>query len=438
MLNDMTVTSLEQLPTSAPTAPPRLPVWRELVRRPAAWYAAFALYAAAVALFSGLGQDHWWGIWAFGGYAVAAVLAFCWRSTAGRIAAIGASLAGALAGPSTWLVTYRPTTPDAAVVMRSGSLLLHHGNPYLNSTALTHGGWLAYNPYLPVMALFGVPRALGFPGMLGDSRLWLALATFGLLFAAFRVLGPRHATGCAATGRAATGRAAATAAFLLASPVLAFPLSMAITDPPVIALTCLAVALAVRRPAASDATVIAASAAMVIAVACAMKETSWPAAAVLTALAGARYGARAAVRFAATVLAVTAALIVICAPEVVRHVGELVRNTVAYPLGLTKAKSPARSPLPGHLLASLGPAGHLAAVSLLVLAMVSIAASLLIRPPATAKAAVMRISLALSLLFALCPATRWGYFAYPAALCGWLAMARLQVPNSIRLPTGRG
>jgi hypothetical protein len=424
MLNDMTVTSIEQMPTGAPTAPPRVPYRRELVRRPAAWYAAFAVYAAAVALFSGLGQDHWWGIWAFGGYAVAAVLASCWRSTAGRTAAIGASLAGALAGPSTWLVSYRPATPDAAVVMRSGSLLLHHGSPYLSSTALAHGGWLAYNPYLPVMALFGLPKALGFPGMLGDSRLWLALATFGLLFAAFRVLGPRHATGGAATGGAATGgaatggaatgRAAAAAAFLLASPVLAFPLSMAITDPPVIALTCLAVALAVRRPAAS--------AAMVIAIACAMKETAWPSAAVLTALVGARYGARAAVRFAATVLASTAALIVICAPGVVRHVGELVQNTVAYPLGLTKAKSPAQSPLPGHLLASLGPAGHLAAVSLLVLAMVSIAASLLIRPPATAKAAVIRISLALSLLFALCPATRWGYFAYPAALCGWLVL----------------
>lgn len=403
MLNGMTVTLHERgrTPVNAPGGADR---WRALVREPVAWYAAFALYAAGVALFSGLGQDHWWGVWAVGGYGVAAAVSACWRSTPGRITAIGASLAGALAGPSTWLVTYRPTTPDAAVVMRSGALLLHHGNPYLSSAALAHGGWLAYNPYLPVMALFGVPKALGLPGMLGDPRLWLAAVTFGLLFAAFRIMAPNAS-------------ASRRAAFMLASPVLAFPLSMSITDPPVIALTCLAVALAVRRSAISTA--------IVIAVACAMKETAWPAAAVLAALTGARYGARAAARFTGVVVAATTAYIVGCAPGAIRHMGSLVQNTVAYPLGLTSAKSPAQSPLPGHLLASLGPAGHFTAVALLVITMGSIGLSLLMRPPATAKAAVIRLSLALSLLFALCPATRWGYFAYPAALAGWLALAAM-------------
>ena len=52
--------------------------WRMLsgvVRRPAAWYAGFAIYAAGVALFSGPGLDHWWGAWAAGGYAAAAATA---------------------------------------------------------------------------------------------------------------------------------------------------------------------------------------------------------------------------------------------------------------------------------------------------------------------------------------------------------------------------
>ena len=40
----------------------------------AVWYAGFAVYAAGVALFSGPGLDHWWGAWAAGGYAVAAVI----------------------------------------------------------------------------------------------------------------------------------------------------------------------------------------------------------------------------------------------------------------------------------------------------------------------------------------------------------------------------
>src|SRR3984957_2247208 len=45
------------------------------VRRPAAWCAGFALYAAGVALFSGRGLDRWWGIWAAGGYVVAVAVA---------------------------------------------------------------------------------------------------------------------------------------------------------------------------------------------------------------------------------------------------------------------------------------------------------------------------------------------------------------------------
>jgi hypothetical protein len=390
--------------------------YADMLRRPEAWYAVFTVYAAAVALFSGLGQDRVWGIWASGGYAIATLLAACWRSRLGRHAALAASLAGALAGPLTWLATQSPATPDVTVVMRSGVLLLHHGSPYLGSAQLAHGGWLAYNPYLPVMAIFGLPKALGWPGIAGDPRPWLAFATFGLLVAAF------CAAGSGGSRRGGWHRGGSRrggwhrAAFAVSSPVLAFPLAMGITDPPVIALTCLAIALAAHRSVTS--------AAIVIGVACAMKETAWPAAAVLAVMIAVRCGHRTAARFisgaAATALALTAAL----APAALFHPGELIQNTIAYPLGLTAARSPAQSPLPGHLLATLGPAGHRAAMALLVTSMLIIAVSLLARPPATADAAAGRLAIALTLMFALCPATRFGYFAYPAALCGWLYLTR--------------
>ena len=109
------------------------------VRRPAAWYAGFALYAAGVALFSGRGLDRWWGIWAAGGYAIAAAIAASrgirgTRSTRGaQAAALAAAVAAALAAPLIWLATREPITPDALVVARSGVLLLHHGTPYLRS-----------------------------------------------------------------------------------------------------------------------------------------------------------------------------------------------------------------------------------------------------------------------------------------------------------------
>src|SRR5260370_1129602 len=116
---------------------------------------------------------------------------------------------------------------------------LRHAPPPLRPARPAHGAGRAYNPSLPVMAIFGLPRALGLPGLAGDPRPWLAAATFLLLAAAFRA--------------AAQPAPLRRAAFATASPVMAFPIALGITDPPVLALTCLALALLTRpaRPAAS-------------------------------------------------------------------------------------------------------------------------------------------------------------------------------------------
>ena len=98
---------------SSPGFPACSTVWEcgAADRRRAVWYAAFGLYAAGVALFSGPGLDHWWGAWAAGGYALAAVIEVTVSVTvawSGRLA-IAASLAGALAAPTLWLMTREPT-----------------------------------------------------------------------------------------------------------------------------------------------------------------------------------------------------------------------------------------------------------------------------------------------------------------------------------------
>jgi hypothetical protein len=381
--------------------------------RRAGWYAGFAVYAAGVALFSGAGLEHWWGTWAAGGYAVAAVISAVAGGRAwGARLAVAASLAGALAGPALWLMTREPTPPDVAVVARSGVLLLHHGTPYLPVGALS--GWLAYTPYLPVMSLFGLPGALGVPG-----QTWPALiaATFLLLYATFLVtLAPREG----GRRRAALG----LAAFWLACPVMALPLTMGITDPPVIALTCLALALLARGGRAAPAGAGRRdAAALVLGVACAMKYTAWPALAIIAVLVATRAGARSAVRFTAIALAAAAALVAALAPAALRHPASILRNTVAYPLGLTSAKSPAQSPLPGHLLATLGPGGHLAALALLAAAGLATAASLVLAPPATPAAAARRVAIGLTALFVLSPATRFGYLIYPISLYAWALLA---------------
>ncbi len=419
---------------SRPGGPARR-LWLESVlRNPAAWYAGFAFYAAGVALFSGLGQDHWWGTWAAGGYAVAAVVAACRRTRGGQLAALAATVAGALVAPFVWLGTQAPATPDVVVVARSGALLLHHGTPYLPAAQLAHGGWLAYNPYLPVMAVFGLPKALGLPGLLGDPRPWLAAATFGLLVATFWITAGRRAAYGITAGRITARRRGALgiAAFALASPVMAFPLVMGITDPPIIALTCLALAM-LTRAAAGRAGGAARTgravhpglwqAAAVLGVACAMKYTAWPALAVAIVMVATRDGARAAVRFGGAALGTAIALAVALAPAGLASPAAIIQNTVAYPLGLTAARSPAQSPLPGHLLATLGHAGHTSAIALLAVAGLALAVSLAARPPATPARAAARIALGLTALFTLSPATRFGYFVYPLALSGWAALS---------------
>jgi hypothetical protein len=224
---------------------------------------------------------------------------------------------------------------------------------------------------------------------------------------------------------------------------MAFPLTMGITDPPVIALTCLALALLARggrtagtaardgrgaqdgrgarggRRLGRDALL----AAVVLGVACAMKYTAWPSLAIVAVMVAVRDGARPAVRFTVVTLAAAAGLVAALAPAGLRHPAAIAANTVAYPLGLTAAKSPAQSPLPGHLLATLGPGGHLAALVLLAAAGLAVAASLVIAPPATPAAAARRIAAGLTALFLLSPATRFGYLIYPVSLYAWSVLA---------------
>jgi hypothetical protein len=114
------------------------------------------------------------------------------------------------------------------------------------------------------------------------------------------------------------------------------------------------------------------------------------------------------------------------APAALASPYAFLQNTVLFPLGLSKHKTPAASPLPGHLLASTGMTGHWVAVGLLVAAGIGFAVSLIVRPPADGRAAAWRLALGLAVMFTLAPATRWGYFVYPLALVGWMVLTKPQ------------
>ena len=381
-------------------------------RRMVIWYAAFAIYAGAVTICSGGGADGVWGVWATIGYALAAIVA---TRSRGYAAPLLTALAVALLAPTAWLTLRASGTADVSVVVMSAHLLVRTGSPYLPAGRLA--SWQLYNPYLPAMALFGLPKALGLPGLIGDPRLWLTMASAVLLAAAFWMVAPRRKARCGACLSAA----AWCAVFAVASPVLALPLAVGITDPPVIALLCFALACATRyRMTRSPRLLLVAG--LAIGFACAMKFTAWPALAVLAAMFAARDGMRVAGRFVAASILTTAVMIAACAPGLLGKPAGLLQNVVLYPLGMTQHKTPAASPLPGHLLASIGEAGHVAAIGLLVTAALVIGGSLVVRPPTDVPAATRRLAIALAVMFVLAPATRFGYFSYPVALLGWLAM----------------
>jgi hypothetical protein len=372
----------------------------------AACYGAFTIYAWAVAIFTGH-ADRAWAVWAFGTYALTALLLWFGR---GWLVPMTVAIGGALVAPTLWLITKEPATAEVQVIGRSALHLLKYGTPYLPVGQLSD--WTSYNPYMPVMELFGLPHSVGLKGLLGDPRIWLSVATIVLLAATAAVMSPHRLRDC----KDCRAHVARLTAIIVASPVIAFPLALGQTDPPVIALLCLALAWAYRGKLVR--------AGLVLAAACAMKTTAWPVVPLLAIMAWVRYAPLAAARFSVTAVGATGLLALLAAPAAMAQPDAIVQNTVEFPLGLTKHKTPAASPLPGHMLAMLGPAGQWAAIALMAAAAVAFAGWVLLRPPGSAQAVAWRLAVGYAAVIMLAPATRFGYFAYPLGLLAWLALAK--------------
>lgn len=367
-------------------------------------YWLFAAYAVTVELLA-TGQDALWAAWAVPAYGVAAVMMP--RSRGWGVALLTAAFA--VGAPLLLLLAEGgELSAGMAVIERSAALLVKDGTPYLPSWQLS--SWLAYNPYLPAMALFGLPSAAGLRGAPGNPQVWLVLVTVAALAAAFRTLAPHSVRDCADCRRDVLRYTA----FAAACPVMALNLAVTTTDPPVLALMLLALAL-IARPERW------ASSAAALGLAGAMKPTAWLAIPVIAAMLRSRDGTGMAVRFTATSVAFIVAATV---PALIASPVAMVQNTVLFPLGLTRHLTPAGSLVPGDLLARTGGAGHGIAAGLLLVAGVAIAVSLIVRPPGDLRAATWRLAVGLALMFALGPAERFGYFIYPLGLAGWLVITR--------------
>jgi hypothetical protein len=364
-----------------------------------------ALFAGGVSLFSSDPLHRLWGLSGACAYALAALAVLAWRSRAtfGVDVALTFVICGAILVPLLWMVATGHGEPEVGVVANSATTLIKEGTPYKSSQALaaTTDPNL-YNPYLPLMAAFGVPQALFGHGLLTDPRVWFGVVFFIVFAFALRIAGARDGV--------------RWALLMTASPVIAFELCVGGTDVPMVAFMCLGFALLWRVRGANPVT-----AGLALGIASSMKATAWPALVVAFSLLYVRDGPRAAWRFTAVALAV---VVVIVGPFAILRPGSLVKNTILFPLGLASVKSQAASPLLGHVLAQTGVVGHTAVVILLISSGLAIAVSLVVRPPRDVPAATVRLVIGLTAMFVLAPSTRFGYFIYPAALVLWLLVAK--------------
>jgi hypothetical protein len=379
--------------------------WLPPVKVPRYWtaaaFAGCACFAGAVALFSGNSLHRLWGLIAACTYVGAVVAVLAWRSRGVDLALL-MSVGGALVAPLFLNAASGRRQPEVSVIGNSAGQLVHHHSPYTSPAALAaaHNA-NAFDPYLPVMIVFGIPRAIFGSHVITDPRVWFGFAFLIIFWLALKAAGARNA-----------GR---WTIFVAATPVIAFELAVGGDDVPILALMCLGFALLWRRPHFVLAGIA-------LGLASAAKATAWPAVAVASVLIGTRDGRRPMFDFLGAALA---SCLLIVGPVAAVWPSALVDNTIKFPLGLASIQSAAASPLPGHVMADTGAAGHLITILLLVIAGVAIAASLVIRPPKTVPSAVWRLVIGLALMFTLAPATRYGYFIYPLAMLMWLEISRL-------------
>jgi hypothetical protein len=389
--------------------------WSALVTRHRPWVAAAfavcALYGVGVIVVSTDHLHRTWGLMAACGYGLATVAVLAWRSRGADLALVLA-LTGALIVPLAWMAGTGRGEPEVYVIIRSAELLVHHGTPYEAPGLLRHThDPNAYNPYLPAMTFFALLWTVAPHNPLADPRVW-----FGVVFAACFALALRVAR---------ARDVARWTLFVTATPIIAFELSVGGTDVPIIAMICLGFALMWRHPRPFEA-------GLAFGVAASMKATAWPAVVVAVSLALARDGKRAAAIMTAVSLGVVAVLV---GPFAVIQPESLARNTILFPLGLASVTSDAVSPLPGHLIAETGHVGRLCVIAALVATALVIGGSLIFRPPRHVPAAATRLIVALTVMFVLAPATRFGYFIYPGGILAWLLLCLLTQPRAFR-PAG--
>ncbi len=402
-------------------------------------YGVSTAFAGLTAATSTLPAHRAWGSIAVIGYALATTVTLAqlvaaarrrsggrpgrWTGAPGRWAVLAVGWLGTTLLPLLVQAVQRAGgAPDRAqdevvVVEAAGARLLDTGSPYLShagiEAALPHLGYLAYVPYQPGMALFGLPRRVFGAHWWTDARIGFALVTAVTVLVAIRLL----------WGRVPGPPLIRAAQVVAALPVCALTLATGGDDLPVLGLTLLALALATRErwTGAGFAAGAAGS----------LKLFGWPVLVILGVYvllrwlrpaAGTTRSRADAVRYLLPALGLPVLTLL---PVLVARPDGVLENLIRYPLGLGLAGSPAASNFPGHVLAETVPGGRVLAAILLAAAALAIGVHLVLQPPRDAGAVAWRAAIAMLAAILLAPASRFGYLLYPAAYAVWaVALSR--------------
>lgn len=387
-------------------------------------YGASAVYAAGAALWQGIPFQRAWGREAVGPYAIGAIVAViaaargAGRSSSstdrGRMTLCAVVLVGAVAAPWCAAIVFRAvdgpathTQAETIITEEAARALVDGRDPYavsyaqgpLGSYSL---GAVTHFPYLPLMLTFGLPRAAGFPGALGDARIWFAAAAALAAILALRLQG------------ATTHQRIRMLQVLVVLPTAAPYLLGGGDDVAVVALMLLAVAAVDRdRPGL---------AAIAAGLAAATKQIAWPIVPFLVVTQARRRGAREGRRAAAIVAVVAAGT---CLPFLVWDLHAFVDDVIRFPLGLSDQPTLAGSPTLGRLLVDSlpGPSWLISAVLLAVVAWIAVWI-LVRRPPSDGSQLAAACALVIALAILLASAGRFGYLLYPVDLFTWSRLVR--------------
>jgi hypothetical protein len=335
------------------------------------------------------------------------------RTWLARVVVAACVFAGALAVPLGFEILWRfdgvagsHQQPEVVTVEKGGQDLMRGKDPYHKLVKLPHAvkyhapgepDYAGFLPYLPVMAVLGIPSDIWPNSGLSDARIFFCLTT--LVVAALALFL------CRATGR----RKMRALQALVILPLAALPLATGGDDIPVVAVLLLAMVLAQRRyPFASG---------VALGIASAMKFTAWPLAVLALFAARDKHGERRPLRMLAGLLIVAVPTIF---PFALKGPFALFDDVVLFPLGLSAVPSTAASALPGHDLVSAFPSLHrVLPLSVGLVLAVLLARHLYRRTPKTVSEVCLIAGVVMGALILLAPNPRIGYLLYPINFFVW-------------------